>query len=268
MKEGKSSVVAWLWRNRRVWRRLQARRLRRRIDPNRLPRHVAIIMDGNGRWARRRGLPRVLGHRAGVEALRSIVEACIDVGIGVLTVYAFSTENWKRPPEEVNSLMELLVEYLQKELAELKQNGVQIRPIGDLESLPPRVRAELRKAQEETREEHNLILNVAVNYGGRAELVRATRLIAQAAASGKLSPEAIDERTLAEYLYTAGLPDPDLIIRPSGEMRLSNFLLWQSAYSELWVTPTLWPDFSPAELWAAIAEFQRRHRRFGGLEPE
>ncbi|MGB9887578.1 MAG: isoprenyl transferase [Moorellales bacterium] len=261
-------MSSWLWRNRLIWPRLRARRLRLTVDPGRLPRHIAIIMDGNGRWARRRGLPRVMGHRAGVEALRSVVEACLEAGIPVLTVYAFSTENWKRPQTEVNALMELLVEYMRKELPELKRNGVQVRPIGELSSLPEAVQTELRRAQEETRNEKALVLNVAVNYGGRAELVRAVRMISQAVAAGILSPENIDEQTVADHLYTAGLPDPDLIIRPSGEMRLSNFLLWQSAYSELWVTPTLWPDFTAAELWTAIREYQRRHRRFGGLDHE
>lgn len=255
-----------IWRG--IWGQLQAKRLKRRVDPRRLPRHVAIIMDGNGRWARRRGLPRVAGHRAGAEALRGVVKSCIEAGIEVLTVYAFSTENWKRPPEEVTSLMDLLVEYLRKELSELKQNGVRIQAIGDLSPLPEAARKELLKAQEETEQESTLVLNIAVNYGGRAELVRAARLIGQAVAEGSLRPEEISEETIAGYLYTAGLPDPDLIIRPSGEMRLSNFLLWQSAYSEFWVTPTLWPDFTPKEFWAAILDYQKRHRRFGGLDNE
>jgi undecaprenyl diphosphate synthase len=208
------------------------------------------------------------GHRAGAEALRGVVKSCIEAGIEVLTVYAFSTENWKRPPEEVTSLMDLLVEYLRKELSELKQNGVRIQAIGDLSPLPEAARKELLKAQEETGQESTLVLNIAVNYGGRAELVRAARLIGQAVAEGSLRPEEISEETIAGYLYTAGLPDPDLIIRPSGEMRLSNFLLWQSAYSEFWVTPTLWPDFTPKEFWAAILDYQKRHRRFGGLDNE
>ncbi|MBC7346341.1 MAG: isoprenyl transferase [Clostridia bacterium] len=250
---------------RRLWWQKQARRWRRGLDPHRLPRHVAIIMDGNGRWALRQGLPRVAGHRAGVETLRAIVESCIDIGIGVLTVYAFSTENWKRPREEVAALMDLLVEYLRRELPELKRNGVQIRAMGDLAPLPEAARQELQRAQEETRQEQKLVLNIAVNYGGRAELIRAARLIGEAVAKGALRPEEINEETFVRYLYTADLPDPDLIIRPSGEMRLSNFLLWQSAYSELWVTPTLWPDFTPADFWTALADYQQRHRRFGGL---
>lgn len=254
-------IMSW----RRLWWQKQARRWRRGLDPHRLPRHVAIIMDGNGRWALRQGLPRVAGHRAGVETLRAIVESCIDIGIGVLTVYAFSTENWKRPREEVAALMDLLVEYLRRELPELKRNGVQIRAMGDLAPLPEAARQELQRAQEETRQEQKLVLNIAVNYGGRAELIRAARLIGEAVAKGALRPEEINEETFVRYLYTADLPDPDLIIRPSGEMRLSNFLLWQSAYSELWVTPTLWPDFTPADFWTALADYQQRHRRFGGL---
>jgi len=257
--------VSWLWRWRRFWWQFQARRWQKRVDPRRLPRHVAIIMDGNGRWALRQGLPRVAGHRAGVETLRAIVETCVEAGIEVLTVYAFSTENWKRPQEEVNALMDLLVEYLRKELPELKRNGVRVRAIGDIAPLPLAAQQELLRAQAETAEERKLVLNIAVNYGGRAELVRAARLLATEVLAGSLRPEEIDEDTFAKFLYTAGLPDPDLIIRPSGEMRLSNFLLWQSAYSELWITSTLWPDFMPADLWAAIAGYQRRHRRFGGL---
>lgn len=254
-----------LWRLRRFWWRLAANRIQRRIDPQRLPRHVAIIMDGNGRWAHRNGLTRAAGHRAGVESLRGIVESCAPSKIEILTVYAFSTENWTRPQEEVDALMDLLVEYLRRELPELRRNGVRIKAIGDISQLPEIAQNELAFAEEETRSEQKLILNIAVNYGGRAELVRAARLVGEAVACGHLQPEDINERSFSSFLYTDGLPDPDLIIRPSGEMRLSNFLLWQSAYSELWVTPTLWPEFTPLDFWQAIVDYQRRSRRFGGL---
>ena len=232
----------------------------------RLPRHVAIIMDGNGRWARQRGLPRLAGHRAGVESLREIVRACADWGIGILTVYAFSTENWKRPHEEVEGLMNLLVEYLRRELAELQQEGVQIRAIGRLEELPQRAREELAQAIKKTAGNKRLILNLALNYGGRRELVDACRQIAARVARGELEPEAIDEGVINDALYTAGLPDPDLLIRPSGELRVSNFLLWQLAYTEFWITNTYWPDFRREDLRQALLDYQKRERRFGGLK--
>ncbi|NLW06575.1 MAG: di-trans,poly-cis-decaprenylcistransferase [Clostridia bacterium] len=205
------------------------------LDFKRLPRHLAIIMDGNGRWARRKGLPRVAGHRAGVEALRDIVKACVEWKIKILTVYAFSTENWKRPREEVSALMDLLVEYLRQELPELQQEGVQVRAIGRLEALPQQAQAELARARELTASNNRLIFNVALNYGSRAELVDACRKISAWVESGKLRPGEINEETISRALYTGDLPDPDLLIRPSGEMRLSNFLLWQLAYTELWV---------------------------------
>jgi undecaprenyl diphosphate synthase len=223
-------------------------------------------MDGNGRWARQRGLPRMAGHRAGVESLRDIVRACSEWGIGILTVYAFSTENWKRPQEEVAALMNLLVEYMRRELRELQQEGVQVRAIGRLEGLPGEAQAELRRARQETAANNRLILNLALNYGGRAELVDACRKIACQVASGALRPEAIDEAVLNAALYTAGLPDPELLIRPSGEMRLSNFLLWQLAYTELWVTDVYWPDFRREHLRQALLAYQRRDRRFGGVK--
>ncbi|WP_406678690.1 isoprenyl transferase [Moorella sp. ACPs] len=236
------------------------------LEPGKLPRHVAIIMDGNGRWARKRGLPRVAGHRAGVESLRDIVRACVDWGIAILTVYAFSTENWKRPREEVEALMNLLVEYMRRELPELKKEGVQVRAIGRLEALPLAARQELARARRETAGNSRLILNLALNYGGRAELVDACRHIARQVLAGKLRPEDIDEDALKGALYTGDLPDPDLLIRPSGEMRLSNFLLWQLAYTELWFADVYWPDFRRENLRQALLAYQQRERRFGGLK--
>ncbi|MCG0277245.1 MAG: isoprenyl transferase [Thermanaeromonas sp.] len=231
-----------------------------------LPRHLAIIMDGNGRWAVKRGLPRVVGHRAGVETLREIVKACLEWGIEILTVYAFSTENWKRPREEVDTLMELLVEYLQKEADELHRQGVKIGAIGRLYELPEKAQRELMRAKELTARNRKLLLNLALNYGGRAELVDACCAVVRDVLRGKLRVEDIDERVLNSYLYTAGLPDPDLLIRTAGEMRFSNFLLWQSAYTELWVTPVLWPDFRREDLLAALHDYARRERRFGGIK--
>lgn len=236
------------------------------LPRSRLPRHVAIIMDGNGRWALRRGLPRVAGHRAGVEALREVVKACLEWGIEVLTVYAFSTENWKRPRSEVEALMQLLVEYLGREVEELNRQGVQIRAIGRLQELPAPAREELQRAMELTAGNRKLILNLAINYGGRAELVDACCAVVQDVVRGKLDINSLSEETLNNYLYTSGLPDPDLLIRAAGEMRLSNFLLWQAAYTELWVTPTLWPDFRRQDLLEALKDYSRRERRFGGLK--
>ncbi len=230
-----------------------------------IPCHIAIIMDGNGRWARRRGLPRTAGHRAGLEALRRVVRACAELGVQYLTLYAFSTENWQRPRAEVGALMDLLVEAVDKYLDELAANGVRVRAIGDLEGLPPEARASVTRAVERTAGNAGLNLVLAINYGGRREIVRAVRAVARDVREGRVTPEEIDEERFARYLDTAGIPDPDLLIRPSGEMRLSNFLLWQSAYTEIWVTPVLWPDFGRRELLEAIGDYQRRERRFGGL---
>lgn len=228
-------------------------------------RHLAIIMDGNGRWAERRGLPRVEGHRAGIEALRRVVEAAPGLGIEVLTVYAFSTENWRRPKAEVDALMALLVEFLHAETPALKAQGVRIRTIGDIAGLPPEPQAALAWAMAETREQRRLVLNLALNYGGRSEIVRAAKKLAREVAAGRLDPEAIDECRFAEALDTAGLPEPDLLIRASGEERLSNFLLWQCAYTEFWMTPTLWPDFDRGDLEMALDAYANRQRRYGGL---
>ncbi|HSE91692.1 MAG TPA: isoprenyl transferase [Methylomirabilota bacterium] len=230
-----------------------------------LPRHVAIIMDGNGRWATRRGLPRVAGHREGVGAARAIVRAAGELGLPYLTLYAFSTENWSRPEDEVTTLMRLLEEAIHRELAELMERNVRLRVIGRGRGVPRPVRRGLDHVVEATRRNTGLNLLIAFNYGGRDELIDAVRAIAQRVARGELAPEAITEADVSDALYTAGAPDPDLLIRTSGEMRVSNFLLWQIAYTELWITPTLWPDFRAADLYHAIADFHGRARRFGGV---
>lgn len=228
---------------------------------SRVPRHVAIIMDGNGRWAQARGLPRLAGHRAGTENLRRILQACADFGVEVLTVYAFSTENWARPEEEVKGLMTLLTQYVRHELDNLDRNGVQIRHSGKTEGISPDILHEIQRAVERTCHNSKIILNVAFNYGGRAEIVDATRRMI---ADG-VSPEQVTDALFERYLYTAGLPDPDLIIRTAGEMRLSNFLIWQAAYAEYYSSPAFWPDFDEAELYKALAEYARRERKFGRL---
>lgn len=239
--------------------------LRQALDLHHLPAHVAIIMDGNGRWATRRGLPRAMGHRTGVESLREIVKLCVELKLGVLTVYAFSTENWKRPMEEVNILMDLLVEYLHREINELCDNNVIINPIGRLHELPLSAREALKIARQRSSCNSGLIFNIALNYGGRTELVEAIRSIATKVQAGKLKAEDIDESTVAKHIYTAGQPDPDLLIRPAGEFRLSNFLLWQLAYAEFWLTPVMWPEFRRQHFLAALVDYQNRERRFGGL---
>jgi len=236
------------------------------IDPQRLPSHIAIIMDGNGRWANRRSLPRVAGHSAGIGPVRSTVEACARMGIKVLTLYAFSVENWKRPRAEVETLWRLLRFYLKKELPDLQKNDIRLKAIGRLDALPPQVRAELESVIEATARNRGLLVNLAINYGGRSEILDAVNgIIENARRTGQLDSLYVDEEAFASGLYTAGSPDPDLLIRTSGEMRISNFLLWQIAYSELYVTETLWPDFSRSELLKAILDFQKRDRRYGGL---
>ena len=237
----------------------------RAIDPARLPSHIAIIMDGNGRWARRRHLPRVAGHKAGVQSVRSTVETCARLGIRALTLYAFSVENWKRPRTEVDMLWRLLRIYLGAELPEMMQHDIRFNAIGRLDALPGFVRAELDSVIRQTERNRGLRLSLAINYGGRAEIVDAVRALVEQARSGPDIP--IDEAAISARLYTAGMPDPDLLIRTSGEMRVSNFLLWQIAYAELYVTQTLWPDFTRTELLEAILDYQRRDRRFGGLHP-
>lgn len=235
------------------------------IDLNRLPRHIAIIMDGNGRWAKKRNLPRIMGHKAGVEAIREIVSVSSEIGIKVLTLYAFSTENWKRPPDEVSSLMSLLVEYLRKEVRELHEKNVKILFIGDISKLPVMCQEELYKARKITSNNSGLILNLALNYGGRTEITSAVKKICEQVKSCQIKVENINEDIISKFMWTAGLPDPDLIIRPSGELRLSNFLLWQSAYSELWFSNIYWPDFNKEYLFKAIIDYQLRDRRFGGI---
>jgi undecaprenyl diphosphate synthase len=235
-----------------------------RIDRARLPRHVAIIMDGNGRWAKARHLPRVQGHRAGVAAVRDTVETAARLGLDHLTLYAFSVENWKRPRSEVWTLMNLLKEYARKELKTLVEHEIRFEPIGRWRELDPSVVEALETARDATARGARMRFNIALNYSGRCEIVDACRRIVADWAAGKRTD--IDEQTLSDSLYTAGQPDPDLLIRTSGELRVSNFLLWQIAYSEIWVTPTLWPDFRRRHLFEAIADFQARERRFGGVE--
>ena len=235
------------------------------LDPGRLPAHVAVIMDGNGRWAGQRKLPRVMGHREGVEALKRTLRLCSDWGIGSLTAYAFSTENWNRPGEEVSFLMTLFERVLAKELKALEQEQVRIRFLGDLEQLPEGLQQLIQDATDRTASNSGIRFNVCTNYGGRRELVRAARLLAQEVASGARDPDSIDEQAFASKLLTAGEPDPDLLIRTSGEQRISNFLLWQLAYAELHITDVLWPDFDETALVSALMDFQNRQRRFGGV---
>ena len=232
---------------------------RTREIPSQVPLHVAIIMDGNGRWARARGLPRLAGHRAGVDNLRRVLEAASEFGIRYLTIYAFSTENWSRPPDEVRGLMNILEDVIDRELKSLHQNGVQLRHIGRLDGLSPALQSKVHQAVNLTRNNHRLILNIAWNYGGRDEIVQALRRIL----ASDVAPEDVDEELVSRHLYTAGIPDPDLIIRTSGELRVSNFLIWQGAYAEWYVTSTYWPDFGREELLEALWEYARRDRRFG-----
>ena len=240
--------------------------LARALDPQKLPGHIAVIMDGNGRWANRRSLPRISGHRAGVGAVRATVETCAQLGISALTLYAFSVENWKRPRTEVDMLWHLLRFYLRKELMELQRHEICLQAIGRLDELPAKVRDELDAVVDATARNRGMRLNLAINYSGRAELVDAVNAILDTARiEGRLSSLRLDEETISANLYTSSLPDPDLLIRTSGEMRVSNFLLWQIAYAELYVTETLWPDFNRSELLKAVLDYQKRDRRFGGL---
>ena len=236
------------------------------IDLNRLPRHVAIIMDGNGRWAKQHKVKVALGHRTGTETLREIIRNTSDLGIQALSLYAFSTENWARPQAEVDALMQLILDFFQSEIDELDEKNVRITILGDKEGLPPRQRDALKEAERRTLRNTGLRLNIAINYGARAEAVRAARLLAQDVAAGRLALEQIDEQALSDRLYTAGLPDVDLLIRTSGEMRLSNFLLFQCAYAEFVFPSVLWPDFDLKQYHECIAQFQARKRRFGGRE--
>jgi undecaprenyl diphosphate synthase len=239
-------------------------RLLSEVDLDRLPRHIAVIMDGNGRWAKKRRLPRIAGHRAGIRAVRQVVEACARLGVPYLTLYAFSVENWKRPQTEVKMLMDLLREYLNREIGELNRQNIRLHVIGRLAELPALVQRDITKGLRETSGNTGLLLTFALNYGARTELADAMRsLLEQVQRNGKNIT--LDEESVRAHLYTRDMPDPDLLIRTSGEMRVSNFLLWQIAYAEIWVTDTLWPDFTQLDLFTAILDYQKRERRYGGL---
>lgn len=254
----------------KIWKSLRGQRdegfFFKHIDKERVPAHIAVIMDGNGRWAAAKGLPRLAGHAAGAEAVRETIKAASELNVRFLTLYTFSAENWKRPPEEVQSLMHLIDEKLRVELPELHQKGVRFRVIGNLKEMPDFLQKSFHEAMELTANNQGLNLVVALNYGARTEIKDAARQIAEEVRQGKLKPEEVTEETFANYLYTAGLPEPELLIRTGGELRLSNFLLWQVAYTELWITPTYWPDFSRRHFFQAVYDFQHRRRRYGGLE--
>jgi undecaprenyl diphosphate synthase len=238
------------------------------IDPARIPRHVAIIMDGNGRWAQQRHQPRLFGHKAGVESVRAVVETARKIGVDILTLYAFSSENWKRPVSEVSGLMSFLKSYVQAELSRMLQNDIRLTCIGELDRLPVDVREVLEHAQAETALNKKLVLNLALSYGARSELTRAMRKIATACTAGTLQVDEISEELISAYLDTAGMVDPDLLIRTGGEARLSNFLLWQASYSEIYFTDVMWPDFRSEAFLKAIADFQQRERRFGRISAQ
>ncbi|MEJ1236849.1 isoprenyl transferase [Chryseolinea sp. T2] len=233
------------------------------IDPNKLPQHIAVIMDGNGRWAKKKGALRIFGHRNAVDAVREVTEGCGELGIKYLTLYAFSTENWSRPKAEVDGLMELLVNTLKQEIKRLNENGVKLKTIGDITQLPKNCQENLSWAIDKTKDNKGLTLILALSYSGRWEITEAVREIANKVKAGNLQPDAINEQTIENYLKTSGIPDPELLIRTSGELRVSNFLLWQIAYTELFITPTLWPDFRKETLYEAILSYQQRERRFG-----
>jgi undecaprenyl diphosphate synthase len=233
------------------------------LKPESLPRHIAVIMDGNGRWAKKRSLNRIKGHREGAESVRDIVRACREIGIDVLTLYAFSTENWKRPKTEVSALMKLLKDFLRAELPEMMDNDIRLNPIGDIKRFPKNVLEVLKEVTTKTGQNRAMTLNLALSYGARDEIVKATQRIASEVKAGYLEPEEITESLFANYLYTGGMPDPDLLIRTSGEMRISNFLLWQIAYTEIYITNTLWPDFRRKELIEILGDYAKRERRFG-----
>ncbi len=235
------------------------------LDMERIPAHIAIIMDGNGRWAKQRKLPRTMGHRAGMKNIKMMVEESSNLGVKYLTLYAFSTENWKRTKEEVGALMDLVVEFINKEFEELHRNNVKLNSIGDISKLPEKSKAAVEDAMYKTRNNTGLTLNIALNYGGRDEIVKGVKEIAKEVLERKLQIDNIDDKIISDHLYTSGMPDPDIIIRPSGELRLSNYLLWQSAYSEFWFSNINWPDFTKEDLRRAISDFQKRDRRFGGV---
>ena len=244
---------------------LRTEELYKQIDFGRLPLHVAVIMDGNGRWAKRRRLPRVSGHRQGIKSVREIVETSARLGLQVLTLYAFSVENWKRPQSEINTLMRLLREYLHREMETLMKNNIRFRVIGRWQEMPKAVARDLEWGMHKTSKNTGLLFNIALNYGGRTELVDAFRQIYRQLSQNGRDLEGLTEDTISQNLYTAGMPDPDLLIRTSGELRVSNFLLWQIAYAEIWVTDVLWPDFRKQHLYQAIIDYQKRERRYGGI---
>jgi len=235
------------------------------VDKQKIPRHIAIIMDGNGRWAKKKGLPRIAGHRRGAEVVKSIVRACDDLGVEFLTLYTFSTENWKRPEKEINFLMQLLSWFLDKEIQNLNRNNARFTTIGDVNRLPAEAQKVINRAKQQTQHNSGLTLILALNYGGRAEILRAVKTLLNDLTLKKVSLSELDEQIFSGYLYTAGIPDPDLLIRTSGEMRLSNFLLWQLSYSELYVTEKFWPEFNKNDLKQAITDYKKRKRRFGDI---
>ncbi|RJP74537.1 MAG: isoprenyl transferase [Candidatus Abyssobacteria bacterium SURF_17] len=239
--------------------------LKTQVDPVRMPKHVAVIMDGNGRWAKRRGLPRVVGHRAGANAVREVVEGARELGVRYLTLYAFSSENWKRPKQEIRALMALLRRYLREELEEMLHYGIGLKVIGNIDLLPPKVSQEIREIIAKTSHCGKMTVILALSYGGRTEIVEAARKLAERCLAGEVRPPDIDEKSFSQHLYLPECPDPDLLIRTSGEHRLSNFLLWQLSYSEIYFTPTLWPDFTKEEFCRAIVDYQKRDRRYGGV---
>ncbi|GAB6170113.1 isoprenyl transferase [Clostridium carnis] len=248
-----------------IFKKYKSKEVNLEIDRNNIPKHIAIIMDGNGRWAKAKKLPRTMGHKAGVETIRRIVKESDKLGIKYITLYAFSTENWKRPQEEVSALMKLLVEYLKNELEELNRNGVVIRILGDIKKLPKDAQDEVNSAIESTKNNKGIVMNIAFNYGGRDEIIRAVKSVSQDVKRGIIESNEINESLFEKYLYTKDTPDPDLIIRPSGEQRISNFLLWQCAYSEFWYSNVCWPDFKEEHLHKAIYDYQNRDRRYGGV---
>lgn len=239
--------------------------LRKKIDMDRLPRHIAIIMDGNGRWAKKRFLPRTAGHREGMKRVIEIVEVAEKLNIEYLSLFAFSTENWKRPKEEVEGLMKLLVEYIRIELDRIHKNNIKIQTMGDISRLPEFARKEVERAIDLTKDNTKMVLNIGLNYGGRSEIIRGIKNLLEDVRMGKIDIEGVDEDSFKRYLYTSGLPDPDLLIRPSGELRVSNFMLYQIAYTEFWFSDIYWPDFKEEHLYMAIIDYQRRNRRFGGI---
>ncbi len=236
----------------------------KKVDLKLVPHHLCIIMDGNGRWANKHNLPRVAGHKAGIKTVRMVISESIKAGINILTLYAFSTENWKRPKEEISSLMNLFQEIIVKERGNLLENNIRIRFIGHRKNLPVSLRLAMENIENETKENKKLLLNIALNYGGRSELCQALQLLSEEVLKGKMEPSQITQNVISNYLFTSGLPDPDLLIRTGGELRISNFLLWQIAYTELWFTKTFWPDFSKKQFWKALNNYEKRVRKFGG----